>query len=310
MSLKIHRTDLLRTGFFRILNYTMNRRSFLTVTTTALSGGIIFPGLSLHALIDTHRDICKRTLAIAADRNFASLPIGEVVVEVCKLFLGSPYVARTLEEPREERLVINLEVFDCVTLVENALALARCIKKGTKSFEAYTRELQLIRYRDGKIAGYPSRLHYFSDWIYDNEKKGIVDDITREIGDAQRLTGNINFMSANRGRYPQLANDDYFREIRRKEGILNKREYYFIPKDKFHLAENNINDGDILAFTTDIRGLDVQHTALAIRMGGRIHAIHAPYVGKSVEITGDNLIQYLASNRRMTGLMVARPLEV
>lgn len=288
----------------------MNRRSFIASAAAAVAGGMFLPGLSLRALIDAHREICEITFTIAAEKNLARLPIGEIVTEVGKLFKGAPYEAHTLEEPEEERLVINLEVFDCVTLVENTLALARCIKRGTTTFDAYARELQHIRYRNGEINGYPSRLHYFSDWIYDNAQRGIVADVTQEIGSAEPFRKTINFMSTHRDRYRHLANDDYYRAIISQEEIINGREYHFLPKGNFHMYEEGLKSGDVLAFTTNIRGLDIQHTALAINIEGRFHALHAPDVGRSVEITDNNLMMYMAMNKRMTGLMVARPAEV
>ncbi len=285
----------------------MNRRSFLTVTATTIAGGTIFPGIARSYLVDKHREICERTFSVAADMNLARRPIGEVVVGIGKLFKGAPYEAHTLEKPDVEQLVINLEVFDCVTLVENALALARCLKKGMTTFKAYTDELQMIRYRGGVLDGYPSRLHYFSDWIHDNEQKGYVKDVSREIGGAEPFRKEINFMSENRDRYRQLSNEDYFRVIEEQEEVINNREYYFIPKGNFHMYEENMQEGDILGFTTNIRGLDIQHTALAIKVDDKFHALHAPEVGRAVEITGKNLMEYMTMNRRMTGMMVARP---
>lgn len=288
----------------------MNRRSFLTMTAAAMAGGTIFPGISLSHILDRHREICERTFSVAADMDLARRPIGEIVVEVGKLFIDAPYEAHTLEKPGEERLIINLEVFDCVTLVENTLALARCIKKGNTTFEAYTGELQMIRYRGGVLDGYPSRLHYFTDWIYDNELKGYVTNVSRDVGGAEPFRKEIRFMSENRDSYTQLSNEDFFRAIKKQEDVIDNREYFFIPKGNFHMYEMNMQDGDILGFTTNIRGLDIQHTALAIKVDERFHALHAPEVGRTVEITGRNLMEYMALNRRMTGLMVARPREI
>lgn len=285
----------------------MNRRSFLTVAAAAITGGAILPGSSFSSIVDRHRELCERTFTVAADMELARRPIGEVIVGIGKLFTGAPYEAHTLEKPGAERLVINLEVFDCVTLVENTIALARCIKNGVTTFEAYTRELHMIRYRGGILDGYPSRLHYFSDWIYDNERKGYVKDVSRQIGGAEPFRKTINFMSEYRDSYTQLSNNDYFRTIKQQEKVINSREYYFIPKGNFHIYENNMQEGDILGFTTNIRGLDIQHTALAIKVDDRFHALHAPAVGSAVEITGKNLTEYMILNRRMTGLMVARP---
>jgi hypothetical protein len=288
----------------------MNRRSFVTTLTVTMAGGLFIPGLSLRSLTDRHREICEETFSIAAEMNLQRRPIGEVVIEVAKLFKGMPYEAHTLEVRGEEQLVINLEVFDCVTLVENSLALARCIKKQTATFEAFTRELQFLRYRGGVIDGYPSRLHYFSDWMYDNVQKGVVSDATGEIGEAEPFSKRIDFMSNNRGSYRHLSDSDNFRAIQKQEEIINNRDYRFVPKGNFHMYEQNLKDGDILAFTTNIPGLDIQHTGLAVRVDGRFHVLHAPAIGKAVEITENNLMMYMTMNKRMTGLMIARPREV
>jgi hypothetical protein len=288
----------------------MNRRSFVTALTVTMAGGLFIPGLSLRSLTNRHREICEQTFSTAADINLERRPIGEVVIEVAKLFKGMPYEAHTLEAPGEEQLVINLEVFDCVTLVENSLALARCIKKQTTTFEAFTRELQTIRYRGGVIDGYPSRLHYFSDWIYDNVQKGIVADATGEIGEAEPFSKTINFMSNNPGSYRHLSDYINLRAIQKQEEIMISRDYRFVPKGNFHMYEHNLKDGDILAFTTNIRGLDIQHTGLAVTADRGTHVLHAPTVEKAVEITENNLMMYMTMNRRMTGLMIARPREV
>jgi len=288
----------------------MKRRNFIVNSTAIVAAGYFFPKSAVYALIDAHREICKQTFNVAAEKGLERLPIRNVVAEIGKMFIDAPYEAHTLEEPEEEELVINLKVFDCVTLVENSLALARCIKKGTTTFDDYAQELQTIRYRGGQIDEYPSRLHYFSDWIFDNIQKGIVRDVNEEIGGAEPFRKTINFMSENRGSYRQLSNDEYYKAIQHQEEIINEREYTFIPKGNLHMYEENIREGDILAFTTNIRGLDIQHTALAIRKDENVHVLHAPMAGRSVEITEKNLMMYLAMNKRMTGIMVTRPKEV
>ena len=104
--------------------------------------------------------------------------MGDLMLIVGKYFQGFPYVGNTLEREGEESLVINLREFDCFTFVENAVALAWIIKKGKSEFDDYVDALERIRYRDGILDGYSSRLHYFSDWLFDNGQKGIVKDIT------------------------------------------------------------------------------------------------------------------------------------
>ncbi len=287
----------------------MNRRKFIKSSGILFYGGAALLSLPMRGFTDVHREIFDRTMQLALERNLVHDPVGDVVVEIGRSFLQAPYEAFTLEQPGEERLVINLRSFDCVTLVENALALARCIKKETFSFEDFTRELTLIRYRSGVIDGYASRLNYFTDWIYDNEQKGIVRNVTGEIG-GEEYRKEIRFMSTNRNRYARLSDDRVFEEIKYQEAALNEHTHYFLPKGNFHMAEASVRNGDVLAFTTNLRGLDIMHTAIAIGKEGRIHLLHAPDTGRTVEMTVQPVADYMAKNPRVTGIMAARPLEI
>lgn len=107
-----------------------------------------------------------------------------LMLTIGKYFLGFPYVSNTLETESGEKLVINLRGFDCFTFVENVVVLATLIKEGIYTFDAYAALLERSRYRNGILDGYSSRLHYFSDWLADNEKKGIIKDVSREMGEA------------------------------------------------------------------------------------------------------------------------------
>ncbi len=128
------------------------------------------------------------------DGSLSEKEISEIIAEVGKSFLGVEYVAGTLDNnAKEEKLVIKITGLDCVTFVENTLAISRIIREGKPDYDSYRSELQNIRYRNGEINGYASRLHYFSDWIYDNQKKGIVEDITKEIG-GESYNKNVDFM--------------------------------------------------------------------------------------------------------------------
>ena len=108
-------------------------------------------------------ETCKRKFALAMEHSLQQKPIGEVMIAVGTSFLGTPYVAYAIEVPGDERLVINMQGLDCVSLTENSLALSRCIKSGKTTFDDYKRQMKRIRYRNGVIDRYPSRLHYFSD---------------------------------------------------------------------------------------------------------------------------------------------------
>lgn len=287
-----------------------NRRTFLK-STALLAGAALLPSRRLaggDSIQHIDEELCLRRFAMAEELSLATQPISEVMVAVGRSFIGSPYVAATLETPGEEELVVNLRGLDCVTFVENTLALARCIKRNRQNFEAFKEELRCIRYRGGNISGYPSRLHYFSEWIQDNEQMGIVRNVTEEAG-GTRYTKTINFMSTHRSSYPQLQNIDFYDAIKRTERELNRREWSFIRKEVLSRHQHGIIDGDIIAITTSIEGLDISHTGMAVWVDGVLKYLHAPLTNGKVQITEKSLLEYLASNKNQTGIMIARPLD-
>ena len=255
-------------------------------------------------------EICNSKFQLAVEKNLAENPIGDVIAEVGKSFIGTDYLSYGLEKDGDEQLVINLTGLDCTTFLENSLVLARCIKKGKTSFEDYMSELQLIRYRDGVIDQYPSRLHYFSDWIYDNVKKGIVDDVTEEIG-GEKIKFKLDFMSTHPDSYKHLKeNPDFIPVIKKQEKEISCREYYFIPKVELKSKEELIEHGDLIAITTNVEGLDIGHIGIAVKMDdGRIHLLHAPTENTKVQITEQPLSDYLMKYKRHSGVVVLRALE-
>jgi len=256
-------------------------------------------------------EICNKKLEFAVQEGMQNLPIGDIIAEVGKTFLGLNYAAHTLELEGDEQLVINLTGLDCTTFLENALTFARCIKAGKTSFEDYQDNLTQIRYRGGKIDKYPSRLHYFSDWIYDNVKKGIVVDVTKEIG-GEPIKFAVDIMSTHPDSYKQLKeNNSFIPAISKYEDDINSREYFFIPKERVIQLENGINNGDLIAITTNLKGLDVGHVGIAVKMdSGRIHFMHAPLVGAKVQISKEPIGEYLEKIKKHTGIIVLRAVEL
>lgn len=254
-------------------------------------------------------ELCNQKFRFAVEKKLSEKPVGDVIVEIGRSFIGTDYEANTLEKGDEETLVINLTGLDCTTFLENSLVFARLIKKNQTTFEDYKRELQKVRYRNSIINKYPSRLNYFSDWIYDNEKKEIVKDITKEIG-GKSVKFKVNFMSSNPDSYIKLKNNpEFIPVIKDQEDEINKREYYFIPKEKIASIESKIQNGDLIAITTNIKGLDISHTGIAFKQDGRIHFLHAPAVGSKVQVTKEPLSDYLSKIKKHTGIIVLRPLE-
>lgn len=269
---------------------------------------ISFSYSQLFSEVDVEK--CDSIFQISVDKNLSQKPINEVLVEIGKSFIGTDYLAHSLEKDGDEQLVINLFGLDCTTFVENVLALSRCVKEKQTSFEDYSEELQFIRYRDGIINGYPSRLHYFSDWIYNNVSKGIVEDITEQIG-GTAIQFKLNFMSTHPESYKQLnENPDLIPQIKIQEEEISSRIYYYIPKDEVELKEKFINEGDIIAITTTVEGLDIGHLGIAVKMDDeRIHLLHAPTVNSKVHITKEPLSDYLMKYKRHSGVIVLKPLE-
>ena len=255
-------------------------------------------------------DVCKSKFELAVERNLSKLPINEVIIAIAKSFIGTDYAPNTLEKGEKENLVIHLTGLDCYTFLESSLVLARCIKEGKTSFQNYENELMKIRYRNGMIDEYPSRLHYFSDWLYDMNKRGIGKDITKEIGGVP-YNEKIDFMTTHVNSYKQLKNNPKFvEEIAKIEKQISSRKYYYVPQDKIADVENKIESGDIIGITTNVPGLDIAHTGIAIRMDdGRIHLLHAPNVGYKVQITEKPLADYIKGNKKQTGIMVLQPEE-
>ncbi len=244
----------------------------------------------------------------ARAEEWAKAPLGKVMMNVGEWFGGNPYVAGTLDQPAYEQLVVKLDGFDCVTFVESTLALARTITDESYSLPAFVENLESQRYRDGKLDGYCSRLHYFSDWIINNESRGHVRNITREIG-GELLDKNIDFMTTHRESYPHLVDDSLFAGIQEMEERLKDFQMYYIPQHKISSVYDRLQAGDILAIATDIEGLDVSHTGMVYKHeDGRAGFLHAS-TAKGVIVSPD-LQAYVENNRRQIGIVVARPLDM
>ncbi len=232
---------------------------------------------------------------------------GKTVVAIGKTFEGIPYVAKTLEVGETETLVINLQGLDCTTYVENVLAFSMLLREGKADFDSFTKVLKTIRYKDGKLDGYSSRLHYFTSWIRNNEQKGLLKDITSEVGGIA-IKKDINFMGTHRDLYPFLKDDTNYEKILETEKELAKESFCYLPQNQIEANEHLIQTGDIIALTTSIKGLDVTHTGIATReKDGRIHLLHASTASNKVEVSELPLVDYLKKIKKNTGILVARP---
>ncbi len=261
--------------------------------------------------------IFEEKVRFAAERGLADMEPGEAVVRLAETFVGTTYEPGTLEVMGPERLVINFRELDCVTLVETVLALTRFVRdQGAEALAdppaaraAYESHLTALRYRGGRLDGYASRLHYFSEWLADNEAKGLV-RITTGALDPAVDPEPVRFMSEHPGSYWQLADPDVREEIAVMEARLGEeptRQY--VPQDRIADVADRIRDGDVIAATSTVEGLDIAHTGFALWRDGALHLLHAPLVGRSVEISERPLAERILSIGSQDGIMVARPLD-
>lgn len=254
------------------------------------------------------RRIFEQTMAFARAEDLRGRPIGEVMTAIGERFLKAPYEAGMLDVPDEETLICRLDAFDCVTFVETTLAMARAIKNGQYDYDTWARNVQDERYRNGQIQGYCSRLHYFSEWIIDNEERGNVENITREIGGVP-LEKSFDFMTTHRESYPRMAeNDSLFQCIRDMEERMRSAELFYVPQDRIRAVYDQLQAGDIVALATRIEGLDVTHTGLVYDNGdGTMGLLHASTSG-GVKVSPD-LQGYVQGIDHQIGIIVARPLD-
>jgi hypothetical protein len=243
--------------------------------------------------------------------------LGRAAVRVGELAVGTPYEAFALEaylraggDPRStEPLTLSLTHFDCVSLVESCLAVARVARAGgSPIWEGFGREVERMRYRDGTRGDYTTRLHYFSEWIADGERRGLVRDLGRSLGGMED-TRPLRFMSQHRASYSALKDERVLQGIAAMERRLDARARRVVPTAKIASVADRIETGDVLAFATSIPGLDVSHSAMAYRdADGVLRVLHAPLSGGTVEVSKATLPEYVAALARGTGILVARPI--
>ena len=265
------------------------------------------PAESPATMVSTRRAF-DRIMAVAADSGWArEQDFGLLVQAVGRQLLRAPYVAGMLDAGEDETLVADLTAFDCVHYVENVLALARGIAVGDTSFATYLANLEALRYRGGEMDGYCSRLHYFTDWIRDNERRGHVVDVTEDAGGV-RYAKTIDFMSTHRDSYPRLASDAVYACVVDVERGLRDHALFYIPKAEIAEHYDALRPGDVIATATNIGGLDVTHTGFVYRTADGGTAFLNASLSGEVKIAPD-LATYVQGVRAQTGILVARPVD-
>ena len=226
-----------------------------------------------------------------------------------KQMLSVPYVAGTLEGNEEEQLVVRTDALDCTTFVETVLAFCIADKRGERGYKGFKKALTDVRYRNGILNGYTSRLHYFSDWIRNNEQMGFVKECTSETACAQPKELWLDFMTTHVDSYlPMKKNPELVKEMATHEKNWQGTVAACIPKEMLNLSPEKleIKNGDILAITTDVKGLDVVHVGFAFWKGEKLHLLHASSVAKKVIEDSLSLYEYSKNKKAHTGVRAVR----
>lgn len=233
---------------------------------------------------------------------------GEIVLAVANEFLGTPYIAGTLDRDEAERLTVNTREMDCTTFMEQVVAIVLTHRQNRKTFHAFCENLEKIRYKGGVCNGYTSRLHYISQWIADEAKNELLYEV---VGKAHTATQklNLDFMSKHPDSYKQLKEQpELVSEINEQESPFRGVKIKYIPKQLLNKSHDilNIRDGDILALVTSIEGLDVSHVGFAFWKDGALHLLHASS-GKGYVIADEStLYEYQMKRKSHLGVRVFR----
>ena len=237
----------------------------------------------------------------------------ELVAYYADRLLGTPYVAHTLEGD-EERLTINIDELDCTTFIETLYALTRTTLTGRYSWRDYAANLENLRYRDGQMGDYSSRLHYISDWIVNNHARGNMVEVTADLPHATYMVKTIDFMTQHKDSYRSLKGDSAMVEkIRRFEmGYRNHRMPYLKKSwlgDKAVKAA--LRSGDFVGLVTKVEGLDISHLGIIHKDDkGEIYLLDASMSGGKVMLEKKNLRDHLSGNKSTClGIRVFRIME-
>ncbi|WP_103028189.1 N-acetylmuramoyl-L-alanine amidase-like domain-containing protein [Salinibacter altiplanensis] len=265
---------------------------------------------------DTTANRFEAALETALSHRDDAGSIGALMQNVGRHFHGRPYRTGTLDAPETETLVVRFDGFDCVTFVETALALARSAQASDTTYAGFAGRLAEQRYRDGGSVGYCGRLHYFTEWITNNAKRGRVQRLGAALG-GRPLRDTLDFMSTHRSAYDRVAtNDSLFACVQDMETRLQSQQrrnpVRYVPQDSIRAVYDQLRAGDIVALVSSIDGLDVAHTGLVYAhpddRSDTFGLLHAS-LSDGVTVSPD-LQRYVQTIDHQIGMVVARPQPV
>ena len=270
----------------------------------APSGTVSWPDEDWRVLVDA--------MTVARSAGADTMSMGALMVEIGRSLVGAPLESAT--PGSTPRLDVDLRSFDELGFVEHAYALAVVARLGASSptvdradvESQYERVLQTVRYRNGVMDGYASRLVYVSEWIADNDRKGLVDDMTRELGGSLERAP-LDVRSSRLAEDLTVMEPDVVDDMRRVEARLSGQGRYVIREPELSVAITEIQDGDVIALASAMRGRDVAHVGLAVHVDGTVRLLYRPTQEGGVTISAKPIDQRIAASADEGGLIIARP---
>ncbi len=277
---------------------------WILLAVTALWGGGTSGATKPEHLAPSKKENPQDSLLFIEKQQLAAKDSSSIArtMTIARSFLGAPYVHGCLECGKEEKLTVNLREMDCWTFVENSIAIALTYDD---SYSFYKSFLQQLRYWGGHVDGYGSRIHYFTGWLLQAEKCGIIEDLSASMGGVP-YTKKVGYITARPEKYPKINNEKVYLDLKKAEKRINAHKWYYIPQDRIARMEHLIQDGDLVCLTSAKADLDIAHQGFAVKQHGRVYLMHASSLSKKVIIARQPLAQYVAAQRGQTGIMVAR----
>ena len=261
-------------------------------------------------------DRFRQLVGVAERENWRALSLGERTARVGLALAGTPYANFTLEiHDRVESPSANLIGLDCWTFYEISLGFARMLraKAGPYAPEDLLSAIEQDRYRNGVCTGaYLSRFHFLEDLFQDNERRGLLTDVTRRLPGAERMgQRQVREMSVMWRHYRYLRNNPgLLPEMAQIEARDSALPVYHVPRRHIPEAEADIQTGDVVAITSRDEGGYTSHVGLAVRdAGGTVRFLHASSKQRRV-VLDERLSRYVSAHSDDFGIIVVRPREL
>jgi hypothetical protein len=253
---------------------------------------------------------------VAQGEKWKGLPIGERTATVGRALVGTSYKSYTLEiDDRIEAPSVNFNGLDCWTFFETSLAFARMLDEPREQWtpQTFLKKIEIDRYRGGECNGsYLSRLHYLEDWLHDNDRRGLINDLTRSLG-GERAPHAAHEMTVGWRGYRYMRNNpDLRRGIAQMEERVGSEPLYYIPKSRVPAIESKLQSGDIIGICSrDGKLIGTSHVGLAYRTSdGVLHFMHASSPRNYGKVVVDQRLSgYLNEFSSHVGILVARPVK-